>query len=253
MGQDFPRGVPGNECARVSAALLVPCAIRGFTKLYPPEKCQQSASLTLAAWAIPLANPDEEISMTGQTQSPATDAPATGRRRWRFAAIAALATVALGFTGVIAANAFGPHGGFMRGPCGFMGGPGMMMAPPADADEAAERASWMVNRFARHIDATAEQKTKLKAIVTAAAKDVFPLRGKLIAARREGIELLRQPTVARDKIEALRAAQIANVDAISKRLTQAVGDAAEVLTPEQRKDLADDLSFFARHMHGPRG
>ncbi len=192
--------------------------------------------------------------MTGQTQSPAPDAPpATGRRRWRFAALIALGTLALGFTGVIAANAFGPHGGFMHGPCGFMGGHRMMMGAPADAEEAAERATWMVNRFARHIGATAEQKTKLKAIVTATVKDVFPLRGKMVAARRQGIELLRQPAVARDKIEALRAEQMANVDAISKRLAKAVGDTAEVLTPEQRKDLADDLSFFARHWHGPRG
>jgi len=167
--------------------------------------------------------------MSEQSQ-PAT--PCKKGRRWRFWLVLVLVAMASGFTGVIAAKAFGYRHGFGHG---F--GPGMMMGAPADADEAAERASWMIRQFSRHINATAEQKTKLAAIATATAKDVFPMREKMIAARRQAIDLMRQPAVARDQIESLRAGQIANVDAISKRLAQAAGDMAEVLTPEQRKEL----------------
>lgn len=186
--------------------------------------------------------------MSGQTQSPAP-------RRWRMPAFIALIVAVSAFAGVIGAHAFAHRQGAMGGgPLGMIGGPGgpMMMGPPADAEEAADRAAWMVRRFVRHVNANAEQKAKLIAIATAAAKDTFAMREKMTGMRRAALDLLRQPTVGRDKIEALRAEQMAAVDALSKRLAQAVGDAAEVLTPDQRKDLADDLSFMARHAHGPR-
>ncbi len=48
-----------------------------------------------------------------------------------------------------------------------------------------------------------------------------------------------QPAIDRAAIEKLRADQLANMEALSKRMSEAIGDAAEVLTPEQRKKLAD--------------
>ncbi len=84
------------------------------------------------------------------------------------------------------------------------------------------------DRLIRHlsieIDATAEQQDKLRAIVRDAVK-----------------ELLTQQTIDRAAIEKFRAEQIATHDAASKRLVQAVGDAAEVLTPEQRRKISDML------------
>ena len=40
-------------------------------------------------------------------------------------------------------------------------------------------------------------------------------------------------------MEKLRAEQIALADTVSKRVVQALGDAAEVLSPEQRRKLND--------------
>ena len=54
--------------------------------------------------------------------------------------------------------------------------------------------------------------------------------------------LLTQPTVDRSAIEALRAEQLSLADAASKRFAQALGDAAEVLTPEQRRKIDDRLT-----------
>ena len=57
------------------------------------------------------------------------------------------------------------------------------------------------------------------------------------SARQRGRTLLTQPSIDRGAIEALRAEQLALADAASKRLAQALADAAEVLTPEQRRRI----------------
>ena len=99
------------------------------------------------------------------------------------------------------------------------------------------------DRFIRHvaveIDATTEQQDKLQSIVHAAVKDLLPMREKVQAAQVTGRELLTQQTIDRAALEKLRADQIALHDAASRRLIQAIGDAAEVLTPEQRRKISN--------------
>jgi len=70
---------------------------------------------------------------------------------------------------------------------------------------------------------------------------LLPVRDKVLAARTSARELLTQQTIDRTAIEKLRADQIAIYDAASKRLVQAVADAAEALTPEQRRKLSTML------------
>jgi Spy/CpxP family protein refolding chaperone len=51
-------------------------------------------------------------------------------------------------------------------------------------------------------------------------------------------DIVAAPTVDRGKLETLRLSQIQAGDAVTKRVTQALADVAEVLTPEQRGKLA---------------
>lgn len=106
----------------------------------------------------------------------------------------------------------------------------------------------MLKHLYVEIDATEEQKQRLTPIVQDAARDLGPLREKAQQARRRGMELLSAPSVDRNALEALRTEQIQTADAASRRLTKALADAAEVLTPEQRKTVA---ARFARR-HGAR-
>ena len=120
-----------------------------------------------------------------------------------------------------------------------------MHGDPAKMDEHVERA---VKRFASKIDATPEQQQKLTAIARDAAKDVAPVREKLRDARKQATALVGAASVDRAAIERLRAEQIQLADTVSKRMTQALADAAEVLTPEQRQKVSERIG--ERHRRG---
>ena len=68
-------------------------------------------------------------------------------------------------------------------------------------------------------------------------------------ARRQAVELLSHDTVDRAALEALRADQLKLAEQASRRFTQALADVADVLTPEQRKALAERIGRW----HGHRG
>lgn len=140
--------------------------------------------------------------------------------------------------GVFAAAAAGigfkahAHGGWRRR--GFMDEP----LDPAKLDERLDR---MLKHLYVEIDATDAQKEKLGPIVKDAVKDLRPLRAKMRAARKDAVGLLTQDSVDRAAIEKLRAEQMQAAEQASKRLARALADAAEVLTPAQRKQLAEHI------------
>jgi Spy/CpxP family protein refolding chaperone len=189
------------------------------------------------------SNPNRETIMT-LTTNPSSPAPRRGRRALAIATVAVVSAASGALATKAISQGFG-HGGFMRH--GLMGGP----FDPARAEERAEK---MVKHLAIEVDASKEQQDRLTVIAKALAKEVGPLRDRMQAARQQGRELLTAPTIDKAAIERLRAEQLANADAISKRLTQALGEAAEVLTAEQRKKLSDRFPpFRGWHEHGPQG
>jgi periplasmic protein CpxP/Spy len=111
---------------------------------------------------------------------------------------------------------------------------------PADLDRHVER---MLKHLYVEIDATDEQKQRLEPIVKQAAKDLQPIRQNLHAARRQAMEILSQDQVDVAALESLRQQQIKFADDASRTLTRGLVDAAEVLNPAQRKQLA---AHFAR-------
>ena len=168
--------------------------------------------------------------MTQTAQQPLPQRPVAPRGRWRMTVAVLLTALAAGSFGAFVSQSFGQ--GFGPPWHGMMGGP----PTPAQIEDHADR---MVRHLAIEIDATADQQSKLQGIVKAAIKDILPLREKAFTARQQARDLLTQPTIDRTAIERLRADQIATADTFSKRLAQALGDAADVLTPEQRKKIND--------------
>ena len=51
------------------------------------------------------------------------------------------------------------------------------------------------------------------------------------------MDALEQPTIDRAALEQIRATELQRAETASSRVVQAIADAAEVLTPEQRIEL----------------
>jgi periplasmic protein CpxP/Spy len=176
-------------------------------------------------------------------------APPPRRRTLTLVAVAlaagltgAVATAAVGAT-TMSAYGFGPgwHGG-------WRGGFGRAPLSPAEVEQRADRA---VRHLAVEIDASADQQEKLRAIVRGAVKDLLPLREQMRADRQRAIDLLTGPSVDRGAIERFRAERLTIADTASKRVAQALADAADTMTPEQRRQIGERLNFL-RHF-GPGG
>jgi Spy/CpxP family protein refolding chaperone len=168
--------------------------------------------------------------MSDMTQTPQPSTPGGGSPRRRFIKRAAVATLIAGVATGIAFTAFAHgHGRWHR--AGFLGAP----FDPARLDERLDR---MLKHLYVEIDATDAQKQLLAPIVKDAAQDLLPLRGQMHDARRQAVALLSHDSIDRAALESLRADQLRLAEQASRRFIQALADVAEVLTPEQRKQLA---------------
>ena len=171
--------------------------------------------------------------------------PAPRRNAGRFTLLLILVGLGGAIAGGLATNAFGqaPMPWHVRP---FMGAP----FDPAQVDRHIER---VIKHLAVEADASADQQAKLVDIAKSAVNDLLPLREKLRANRAQALDLFTAGNVDRAAIERLRSEQLALAETASKRISQALGDAAEVLNPEQRRTLVDRVSHFGgwwRWHHG---
>ncbi|HOM12515.1 MAG TPA: Spy/CpxP family protein refolding chaperone [Rubrivivax sp.] len=97
----------------------------------------------------------------------------------------------------------------------------------------------MLGRMLDRVNATPEQRTQIQKIVQASADDMRKQREAGRELRDEAMKLFAQPTVDANAVEALRQKQLAQHDALSKRMTAAMLEISRVLTPEQRKQMSD--------------
>ncbi len=120
------------------------------------------------------------------------------------------------------------------------------------AGMSAEDISAHVEEIMKHvyveIDATDAQKAELDPMVKQALTDLAPLHHDAHEFHAQALALLSADRIDRAQLEAMRAQHVAAIDIASRRLTQLIGDVADVLTPAQRKKLADHIA--AHHGHG---
>jgi len=152
-----------------------------------------------------------------------------------------LATATLAFAGGLVQTAHAmPFGG---GGHGGHGGPGMGMLGGGP----------QVERMLDGVNASAEQKAQIKQIMSAAMTDLRAQREAGRALRDQAAQLFTQPTVDARAAEALRQQMLAQHEQASKRMLQAMLDVSRVLTPEQRKQIADRMAqrrgMMERHRH----
>lgn len=162
-------------------------------------------------------------------ESSPTPAP-TRRRRWRGWKIAGIGAAIAGVLSMAACHHGGP---------GWHHGPGAhgQMTP----EEASKRIDKAVNWVLDDVDATAEQKSRVAAIAKDAMRELMPLRDQHRGARDKAIALLSGERIDRGALEQVRADEMRLAEQLSRRVTQALADIAEVMTPVQRRQLAEQL------------
>jgi Spy/CpxP family protein refolding chaperone len=157
----------------------------------------------------------------------ASDAGASWVRR---GLVAALAVAAVAGVGVTLAQGSG-WGGGQWGPGGHhgwgRGGPGF--------------GEGRIERMLDGVDATADQEKKVWAAIDGARGEIRPIMREFRGTREQLATLLSAPTIDRAAVEKLRAERVAAIDDASKKVTDALVNAAETLTPEQRAKLAEQL------------
>jgi Spy/CpxP family protein refolding chaperone len=126
---------------------------------------------------------------------------------------------------------------------GAHGGPGMGMMGGGP----------QIERMLDGVNASAEQKAQIKQIMTGAMSDLRAQREAGRALREQAAQLFTQPSVDARAAETLRQQMLAQHDQASKRMLQAMLDASRVLTPEQRKQIAERMAqrrgMMERHRH----
>jgi Spy/CpxP family protein refolding chaperone len=173
---------------------------------------------------------NQEIS---SMSDPIAPAKAGGtRRRWLTGVALATAFLAGGVTvsGISAVAQDGMQG--MTSGGGHMDGHMQAMAHMTVALDA--------------VGATADQKAKIEGILHAGLKPVMSLHSDMGDLHGALITLLTAPTIDRAALEQLRATEIGKLDQASKAAVQAMADAAEVLSPDQRAKLG---AMIAEHQH----
>jgi Spy/CpxP family protein refolding chaperone len=116
-------------------------------------------------------------------------------------------------------------------------------------EQVAEHIQDHVDDMLKGVDATAEQRTQVADILKAAAHDVLSIREQHMAAHAKLKEVLSAAQIDRTQLETLREQQVQAIDSATQRLTAAFADAAEVLSPEQRKQLFENIEKRHRGWH----
>jgi periplasmic protein CpxP/Spy len=120
-----------------------------------------------------------------------------------------------------------------------------------DSDKIANHMERRVRSTLEDVGASAAQQDQVAEIFKTAAKDLRVIKDQYASGgHKELHEILSGPSIDRNRLEVLRSEHLRFADEASKRLTLALADAAEVLTPEQRAAVTEKMAKKRRHWHG---
>ncbi len=132
------------------------------------------------------------------------------------------------------------------------GGPGMM-----GGEHGGHFMGRMLERMLDQVGATEAQRTQIRQIAQLAQADMKAQMEAGRALRDQGLALMSAPTLDAVAAEALRQQMLAHHDQASRRMLQAMLDIGNVLTPEQRVKLAEQMKqhrgMMMQQRSGPQG
>jgi Spy/CpxP family protein refolding chaperone len=168
------------------------------------------------------------MSDAATVNSSSTRSTSARSLRWLIAGmvVAISATVALSAWAQPGSGGHGHRDGF--------GGAGLFMGSPERVDRA-------VDHLLDGLNATDAQRAQIKQIAEQAAADLKRQHEAGRGLHERTLQLFTAPTVDAAAAESLRQQMLAQHDATSRRMLQAMLDVSRVLTPEQRAKLAEHV------------
>lgn len=160
------------------------------------------------------------------TKSPCN--PRRGRRRWGRRVALSLALL-LGLGGVA-----------------YAAGPGMHGHHPRTPEEMRAHVDQMIDHLLAKVDGSEAQRAALKAVAGRAAPQAEALHGEARDLKGEIRDLLTAEKLDRAALEEARKDAVDLADRGSKLVFTSLADAAEALTPAQRKQIAETIARFGR-------
>lgn len=112
-----------------------------------------------------------------------------------------------------------------------------------------ERADFMADWVLDRVDASDEQRAKVKTTLKASLSELLALRTQHHANRDAMRAALTQPAIDRDELERIRSAEMQLAHSASTTFVAAMADIAEVLNPEQRKTIAEMAQRWSGRRH----
>jgi Spy/CpxP family protein refolding chaperone len=128
---------------------------------------------------------------------------------------------------------------YAAGPTGFHGHPRTPEEMRAHTDQ-------MVDHLMTKVDGSEQQRTAIKAIAARTAPQMEKLHAEGQDLKTEFHELLSAEKIDRVALEAARKDAMELADRGSKIVLNSVVEAAEALTPAQRKTIAATMAHFQR-------
>ena len=163
--------------------------------------------------------------------------PAAGKRGLRWVA----AGLVLAVSATVALSAWAMPGGGHGRHGGGMGGHGMFMGSP-------EHMGRGIDHMLDGLNASDAQRTQITQIAQQAAADLKGQRDTARALRDKSMQIFTAPNVDPAAAESVRQQMIAQHDATSRRMLQAMLDVSRVLTPEQRAQMAERMKQRQQRM-----
>ena len=113
-------------------------------------------------------------------------------------------------------------------------------------ETAIERGQFTTDWILSRIQASADQRARAKSVVENAIRDLYPTKEQHRQNRETLMQALLQPSVDRAALERARQSELQLAETVSTRLVDALAEISEILTPDQRAEVAEQISRFHR-------
>lgn len=153
--------------------------------------------------------------------------------------------------GLLAGGLFGLLSGGALGfareaPPACHGRHGWWQRPGGDPQAMKAQLARMADKMLDRLDASGEQRERIKAVLAKTVDDLAPLRSLHQAHRNEIATALSQPEIDRGALDELRKAELSLAESASATLVASAAEIAETLTAEQRSQFFE----MAKHWRG---